>query len=85
MSLRLVTSWWTASGLIRPASPWARRSLVPLEKNSGSAALVGLDVGQLVADDPVIRLAERGQSQGVGGGAVEDEEDLAIGFEHLAE
>ena len=49
------------------------------------AAFVGLDVRQLVADDAVIRLAERRQRQGVGRRAVEDEEDFAIGLEQLAE
>lgn len=49
------------------------------------AALVGLDVGGLRADHAVVALAQRGQGQGVGGGAVEGEEHFAIGLEQLAE
>ncbi len=49
------------------------------------AAFVGLDVGRLGADDAVVALAQRRQGQGVGGGAVEGEEHLAVGFEQLAE
>jgi len=39
------------------------------EKLAG-AALVGFDMGGLVADDAVIGVAQGGQGQGVGGGAV---------------
>ncbi|MCY1420814.1 hypothetical protein D9M71_364490 [compost metagenome] len=49
------------------------------------AALVGLDVGGLGADHAVVALAQRGQGQGVGGGAVEGEEHFAVGFEQVAE
>ena len=49
------------------------------------AAFIGLDVRVVVADDAVIALAERGEGEGVGGGAVEDEEDVAVGLEHTAE
>ncbi|MNP18231.1 hypothetical protein D3C76_1107040 [compost metagenome] len=49
------------------------------------AALIGFDVGGLGADHTVVALAQRGQGQGVGGGAVEGEEHLAVGFEQLAE
>ncbi|MNC26131.1 hypothetical protein D3C75_742520 [compost metagenome] len=48
-------------------------------------ALVGFDVGGLGADHAVVALAQRGQGQGVGGGAVEGEEHFAVGFEQLAE
>ncbi|MNP09124.1 hypothetical protein D3C76_1012160 [compost metagenome] len=49
------------------------------------AAFVGFDVGGLGADYTVVALAQRGQGQGVGGGAVEGEKHLAVGFEQLAE
>jgi len=49
------------------------------------AAFIGFHVGQFVADDAVIGAAERCQGQGVGGRAVEYEENLAIGFEGLAD
>ncbi len=51
----------------------------------GGAALVGLDVGAVGADDAVVALAEGGEGEGVGGGAVEGEEDLAAGVEEGAE
>ncbi len=51
----------------------------------GAAALVRLDVRQLMADDGVVRLAQRGQRQRIGGGAIEDEKDFAIGLEQIAD
>ena len=51
----------------------------------GRAAFVGVDVGDLVAEDTLVALAECGESEGVGGGAVEDKERLAVGLEDLAE
>ena len=48
------------------------------------AALGGLDVRLLVAQNAVIRLAQRGQRKRVGRGAVEDEEHLAVGLEYIA-
>jgi hypothetical protein len=49
------------------------------------AAFVRLDVRQLVADHAVVALAQRGQRQRVGDGAVEDEIDVAIGLEQRAQ
>ena len=49
------------------------------------AALLGFDVGSLGADYAVLALAQRGQGQGAGGGAVEGEEHLAVSFEQVAE
>jgi hypothetical protein len=49
------------------------------------AAFVGLDMRRVRTDHAVIGLAERGQRQRVGGGAVEDEEHLAIGLEQPPE
>jgi len=40
---------------------------------------------QLVADHAVVALAQRGQRQRVGGRAVEDEVDIAIGGEDFAQ
>ena len=42
-------------------------------------------MGQFVADDTVVGLAQVGQRQGVGGGAIEDEEHLTLGLEQLTE
>ena len=49
------------------------------------AALIGLHVGHLMAEDAVVTLAAGGQRQGVCGGAVEHKKDLAIGLKNLAE
>ncbi|MCY1182867.1 hypothetical protein D9M73_234490 [compost metagenome] len=49
------------------------------------AAFIGLDVGGLGADHAVVALAQRGQRQGVGRGAVEGEEHFAVGLEQVAE
>lgn len=46
----------------------------------GGAAFVGFDVGGLVTDDAVVTLAEGGEGEGVGGGAVEDKKDLGGGM-----
>ena len=46
-----------------------------------AAALVGLDVGHLVADHAVKRLPHGGQGQGIGGRAVEHKVDIAVGVE----
>lgn len=51
----------------------------------GRAAFVGFDMGEFMAEDAVIGLAEGGQGQGVRGGAVEDEEDFALSFENFAQ
>src|SRR5262249_11736202 len=53
-------------------------------KKFGRAALGGFEMREFVAEDTVIRLAERGEREGIGGGAVEDKKDLAFGFEHVA-
>src|SRR6185295_3954795 len=49
------------------------------------AALVGLDVRDLVTKNAVIGLAGRGERERVGSGAVEDEEDLTMRLEDLAD
>lgn len=51
----------------------------------GGAAFVGVNVGDLVAEDALVAVAEGGEGEGVGGGAVEDEEGFAVGFEDLPE
>lgn len=51
----------------------------------GGAALVGFDVGEGVAEDAVVALAEGGERECVGGGAVEDKVDFAVGLEDVAE
>ena len=62
-----------------------KQQLGAVREELGCPALVGLDVRGPVADDAVIGLAQRGQRQGVGGGAIEDEEHLAVGFEQLTD
>ena len=49
------------------------------------AALVRVDVGDLVTEDALVALAEGGEREGVGGGAVEDKEGFAVGLENLTE
>lgn len=51
----------------------------------GRAAFVGLHMGDVRAQNAVVGLAERGEGKGVGGGAVEGEEDFAVGLEEVAE
>ena len=48
-------------------------------------ALVGDQMGFGVAKGDATRAPHRGDGQGVGGGAVEDEEDLAVGLEEFAQ
>ena len=73
------------AGSILPCSPGDGEDLGAVGEELGRAALVGLDVGGLVAEDGVVALAQRGERQRVGRGAVEDEEDLAVGLEELAQ
>ena len=51
----------------------------------GRAAFVAFDVRGLVAQDAVVRLAHGGEGEGVGGGAIENEEDLTLRFEDVAD
>src|SRR4028119_1465424 len=56
--------WWV----------WHGRGGAAVGEDLARAALVGLDVGRLVAEDAVVALAQVGQGEGVGSRAVEDEE-----------
>ena len=47
------------------------------------SALVRLCVGEVVTQNSMVGLAEGGQDQGIGGRAIEDEEDLAISLKKL--
>ena len=49
------------------------------------AAFVGFDMGEAVADDAAIGLAQAGQSQRIGRRAVEDEKHLAGSLEQFPE
>ena len=48
-------------------------------------ALVRVHVGQRVAKNPLVPLAQRGKDEGVGRRAVENEKDLAVFFKHGGE
>jgi hypothetical protein len=48
-------------------------------------ALIGGDMGRVGADNALIGLAQRRQSQRIGCRAVEDEKDFAVGLEHRAQ
>ena len=54
-------------------------------KELGRAAFIGLHVGEFVAEDAVVALAAGGEGEGICGGAVEDEEDFAVGLEEVAD
>ncbi|MNE69316.1 hypothetical protein D3C80_1650350 [compost metagenome] len=49
------------------------------------AAFVGFDVSGFRADHAMVTLAQRGQRQRVGGGAVEGEKHFTVGFKQFAE
>src|ERR1051325_9440631 len=53
-------------------------------KKLRGAALSHLHMGQLMAENAVVRLAEGGQRERIGGCAIEDEKHLAIGLEDFA-
>ena len=74
-----------AFGSIFPSAPGSSRTLRAVGEELRRAALGGLDVRLLVAEDAVVRLAERGQRKRIGRRAVEDEEHLAVGLEHVAD
>jgi len=67
-----------------PFGRWPRGSWCRWKKIRG-AALIGLDVRIVVADDAVVALAEGGEGEGIGAGPVENEEYLAVGLEHHAQ
>ena len=54
-------------------------------KKLGSAAFIGLAVGEFVANDRMERAAKMRQGERVGGGAVENQEHFAISLENLAD
>ena len=54
----------------------AEKKFSAVGEKFGGAAFVGFDVGGFVANDAVVTLAEGGEGEGVGGGAVEDKKDL---------
>ena len=62
-----------------------REELAAAGEKFRGAAFVGVDVGDLVAEHALVAGAEGGEREGVGGGAVEDKERLAIGGEELPE
>ena len=62
-----------------------REELAAAGEKFWGAAFVGIDVGDLVAEHALVAGAEGGEREGVGGGAVEDKERLAIGGEELPE
>src|SRR5437660_4613130 len=49
------------------------------------ATLVALDVRELMAEDAVIGLAQRGERKGIGSRAIEDEKDLAFRFKYVTD
>jgi len=63
-----------------PIGPAGGENLGAVGKELGCAAFVGLDVGKLMADHAVVALAEGGEREGIGGGAVKYEENLGVGF-----
>ena len=81
MSLRLVAM--RADGVRRQLAVrrWRNQELRAVGEEFRRAAFVGLDMRRCRADDAVVGLAERGQRQRIGRGAVEDEEHLARAFE----
>ena len=81
----LVHGVFDGLGFDFPVRAWQQQDLGAVGKELGRAALGGLDVRQLVAEDAVVRLAERGQRKRIGRGAVEDEEHLAVGLEYVAD
>ena len=85
MSVRLLHGALDGLGLDFPVRARQQQDLGAVGEELRRAALGGLHVRQLVAEDAVIGLAERGQRKRVGRGAVEDEEHLAVGLEHVAD
>ncbi|MEY5015108.1 MAG: hypothetical protein RIS92_1466 [Verrucomicrobiota bacterium] len=51
----------------------------------GCAAFIGFDVRSLVGDDAVVGLAQTCEGEGVGSGSIENEVNVAVGFEKFAE
>ena len=69
----------------RGALGFAHQQLRAVGEELRPAAFVGLDVRHRAADHRVVALAQRGQRQRVGRRAVEDEIDVAVGLEELAQ
>ncbi len=53
-------------------------------KEFGRAAFIGVHVGEFVAQNAVVGLAEGGEGQGIGGGAVKHKKDFAAGLKQIA-
>lgn len=54
-------------------------------KELGGGAFVVLDMGGGVAEDGVVGAMEVGEGEGIGAGAVEDQEHLGVGFQEIAD
>ena len=68
-----------------PTDPPIKSSFDPFRKKFRRATFVGLNMGRLMTDHAVERLAELSERQRVGGRAVKDEIDIAIGLEEFAD
>ena len=80
MSERLVASARTSVGRELAVLTGRDQKLRAVGEEFRRAAFVGLDMRRRRADHAVIGLAQRGQRQRIGRGAVEGEEHLGIGF-----
>lgn len=80
-SARCATIRSTSAGWISTDRAGDGNDLAAAAEELGSAALVGVDVGEVVAEDGVIAWADVGEGERVGGGATADQEDLAVGGE----
>src|ERR1051326_7181716 len=56
----------------------------PVGKELRGAAFIRFDVSDLRTNDGVITLTKRGEREGIGGSAVEDEKDFTFGFKDFA-
>ena len=61
-----------------------RHDLGAAREKFGRAAFIHLQVRGLMAQDALVAAAESGEREGVGGGAVEDEENLAVCFKYFS-
>src|ERR1035441_9876785 len=68
-----------------PIRAGEQQNFAAVRKKFRRAALGGLDVREFVAENAVIRLAQRCQRKRIGGSAVEDKKHLAVRLENFPE
>ena len=81
----LAENWFEVGGSQFAARTGNRDDFGSAGKKLRRAALVGVNVGKVMAQDRLIAAAKVREGKGVGGGSVEDKKYFALALEHVVE